>query len=65
MRKAVLPDDALQGATLWYDPFIPLTESTIATTLNNKYAGADFNNRWEDSEPGTNGYYGRFRLSVR
>lgn len=65
MRKAVLPDDVLQGSTLWYDPFIPLTESTLATTLNNKYAGGDFNNRWELSEPGTNGYYGRFQLSVR
>lgn len=64
MRKAVLSDDALQGSTLWYDPFIPLTESTIATTLNNRYWGADFNECWEHSEPGTNGYYGRFQLAV-
>ena len=65
MRKAVLPDDALQGSTLWYDPFIPLTESTIATTLNNRYWGGDFKNRWEHSEAGTNGYYGRFELALR
>jgi hypothetical protein len=37
MRRAVLPDDVLQGATLWYDPFIPLVESTLATTLTNRY----------------------------
>jgi hypothetical protein len=64
MRRSVLPDDVLQGATLWYDPFIPLVESTLGTTLQNKYWGADFEQRWAHSEPTTSGYFGRFRLSV-
>ncbi len=64
MRRAVLPDDVLQGATLWYDPFIPLVDATLGTTLNNKYWGGDFNERWAHSEPTTSGYYGRFRLAV-
>ena len=64
MRRAVLPDDVLQGATLWYDPFIPLVESTLGTTLNHRYWGQDFDQRWEHSEPTTSGYFGRFRLAV-
>lgn len=65
LRKAQLPDDALQGAILWYDPFVPLTESTLATTLNTKYQGRDFNQQWEVSEPAISGYYGRFQLATR
>jgi hypothetical protein len=65
LRKAQLPDDALQGAILWYDPFVPLTESTLATTLNTKYQGRDFNQQWEVSEPTISGYYGRFQLAAR
>jgi len=64
MRRAVLPDDVLQGATLWYDPFIPLVEATLGTTLNNKYWGGDFDQRWQHSEPTTSGYFGHFRLAV-
>ncbi len=63
MRRAVLPDDVLQGATLWYDPFIPLVESTLATTLSNRYWGGDFDQRWAHSEPTTSGYFGRFQLT--
>ena len=65
MRKARLPEDALQGAILWYDPFIPLTESTLGTTLNVKFAGPEFDHRWARSEPGVTGYFGAFRLSAR
>jgi len=65
MRKARLPDDALLGAILWYDPFIPLTESTLGTTLNVKFAGPEFDHRWERSDPGVTGYYGAFRLTPR
>jgi len=64
MRRAVLPDDVLQGATLWYDPFIPLVESTLGTTSSHKYWGGDFDHRWDNSDPTTSGYFGRFQLTV-
>jgi len=64
MRRAVLPDDVLQGATLWYDPFIPVVEATLGTTLDNRYWGGDFDQRWQHTEPTTSGYFGRFRLTV-
>lgn len=64
MRRALLPDDVLQGATLWYDPFIPLVESTLGTTLNHRYWGEDFDQRWAHSEPTTSGYFGRFELAL-
>lgn len=60
LRKAVLPDDALQGAILWFDPFIPLEESTLGTTLRNRYWGDDFGSRWDRGEPSITGYFGRF-----
>ena len=63
MRKARLPEDALQGARPWYDPFIPMTESTLGTTVNTAYSGSDFNQRWNKSEPTISGYFGTFVLS--
>jgi hypothetical protein len=66
MRRARLPEDALQGAILWYDPFVPLTESTLGTTLNVKYGGTEFDHRWQrSSEDGVTGYYGTFRIAPR
>lgn len=63
MRKARPAEDAMQGAILWYDPFIPLTESTLATTLNTRYSGKDFDLKWDWSDPGINGYFGAFAMS--
>jgi hypothetical protein len=63
LRKARLPEDALQGAVLWYEPFVPLVESTLATTLNNKYKGGEFDHQWEHHDAGTTGYFGRFQLT--
>jgi hypothetical protein len=65
MRAAKLPQDALQGAILWFDPFIPLEESTLATTLQYKYAGKDFGQQWNKLEPTVSGYYGSFHLDTR
>jgi hypothetical protein len=65
MRKARLPEDALQGAITWYDPFVPLERATLGTTLNAKYAGAAFGNRWERSDPGVTGYFGEFRIEAK
>ena len=65
MRKARLPEDVLQGSILWYDPFIPLEESTLGTTLHARYSGPEFNNRWSRSDPGVSGYYGAFSLEPR
>jgi hypothetical protein len=64
LRRARLPEDALPGATLWYDPFIPLIESTLGTALSQKYSGKDFGQRWERSDPSTSGYYGQFQLTL-
>ena len=61
IRKARLPQDAMQGARLWYDPLVPLEEATVAATLRMRYTGPEFNKRWEMSDAGTTGYYGRFR----
>ena len=65
MRRAQLPDDAMKGARLWYDPFIPLTESHLATTLNSRFAGSDFGRYWDDTNQGVKGYYGRFAVVSR
>ena len=65
LRKARLPEDAMKGAQLWYDPFIALAESTLATTLNSRYAGPDFELSWDDTNPGVKGYYGRFSVTPR
>jgi hypothetical protein len=65
MRKAKLPEDAMKGAQLWYDPFIKLTESTLATTLDSRYMGPEFDLTWDDTNPGVKGYYGRFSVKPR
>ena len=65
LRKARLPDDAMKGAQLWYDPFIKLTESTLATTLDSRYMGPEFDLTWDDTNPGVRGYYGRFSVTPR
>ena len=65
MRRARLPDDAMKGATHWYDPFFPLADYTMGTTLFNSYQGRDFDRRWDLTEPAITGYYGRFSLPSR
>jgi hypothetical protein len=64
MRKAQLPEDALPGAIKWYDPFIPLNQYELGTTLNTAFKGTAFNHRWNVSEPGTRGYFGTFRFEI-
>ncbi|MCS7041518.1 MAG: DUF1326 domain-containing protein [Bryobacteraceae bacterium] len=65
VRKAVLPDDALPGATRWYDPFVPLVEAELGTRLLSRFMARDFGYVWNDHEPATSGYYGRFVLYPR
>lgn len=60
VRKAVLPDDALPGATKWYDPFVPLAEAELGTRVLNRFSARDFNYVWNEKHPMTSGYYGRF-----
>jgi hypothetical protein len=60
VRKAVLPDDALPGATKWYDPFVPLAEAELGTRVLSRYTARDFNFVWNEKHPMTSGYYGRF-----
>ena len=65
MRKAKLPEDGLQGAILWFDPFIPLEESTLGTSLQDSYSGPEFNYLWSKNDGGTTGYFGTFSLTPR
>jgi hypothetical protein len=62
MRRAYPRDDGMQGAVLWFDPFIPLTESMLGTTLAVEYTGDDFNHRWQRTHPEMTGYFGAFEF---
>ena len=55
VRKAVLPDDALPGATKWFDPFVPLEEAELGTRILSRYSAPDFRYVWSDHEPTTSG----------
>jgi hypothetical protein len=63
-RKARLPEDAHPGSSLWYQPFVPLRSSSLATALNYEYSGLDFQHQWQDLMPSINGYLGEFALSA-
>jgi hypothetical protein len=63
-RKARLPEDAHPGSFLWYQPFVPLRNSSLATALNYEYSGADFQHQWQDLMPSINGYLGEFALKA-
>lgn len=65
VRKARPKEDSLPGSTLWYDPFIPLVESELGTTLHTAYKGDEFRRQWDKHEPGVRGYFGTFRISER
>lgn len=65
VRKARPEEDSLPGAIHWYDPFIPLAETVLGTTLHTAYQGQEFNRKWDKSEPGVRGYFGTFRLQTR
>jgi len=64
MRKARLPEDALPGARDWYDPFVPMTEITLGTTLAESYTGPGFDHRWARFDQGVTGYFGTFSLTA-
>jgi hypothetical protein len=63
-RKARLPQDAHPGSFLWYQPFVPLRSSSLATALNYEYSGMDFQHQWQDLMPSINGYFGEFALKA-
>ncbi len=60
VRKARLPEDAHPGSVLWYQPFAPLRESSLATMLDYEYTGLDFGHQWRDLMPSISGYMGKF-----
>lgn len=62
VRKANPSQDSLPGSITWYDPFIPLTEATLSTTLQTSYEGSELEQRWNRQEPGVRGYFGSFRI---
>ena len=61
-RKARLPEDAHPGSRTWYGPFIPMTESTLSTTLVYQYEGPDVSRQWQDDNSGITGYMGSFSM---
>ncbi len=65
MRKARPLEDALQGAVLWYDPFIPLAESHLGTIVNTRYHGREFAQQWDLNDTGISGYFGSFTAEGR
>jgi len=64
MRKARPDEDGMQGAVLWFDPFIPLTESNVGTTLRAAYTGDEFSHKWKREHPEMTGYFGTFTLAL-
>jgi hypothetical protein len=63
-HKARLPQDAHQGSTVWYEPFVPLRKSFLATAVDYEYSGKDFQRQWQDLLPSISGYLGEFDLKV-
>ena len=63
-RKARLPEDAHPGSSLWYQPFAPLRDPTLATSLLYEYWGNDFQRQWRELFAGITGYMGSFELSA-
>jgi len=60
--RAAQPEDAHLGSHKWYDPFIPLTQETLATTKYYSYQDNDLDINWWDFEPRIAGYFGTFVL---
>ncbi|HXX21565.1 MAG TPA: DUF1326 domain-containing protein [Terriglobia bacterium] len=63
-RKTRLPEDAHPGSFRWYEPFVPLRNSSLVTALNYEYSGVDFQHQWQDLMPSINGYLGEFALKA-
>lgn len=61
-RKAQLPKDAHPGSSLWYGPFTPLGDASLATSLLYEYWGNDFQRQWRELFAGITGYMGRFAI---
>jgi hypothetical protein len=62
VRKAQLPEDAHPGSYPWYQPFVPLQHTTLATTLDYEYQGKAFARQWSDFMPSISSFYGDFSL---
>jgi hypothetical protein len=59
-RNAQLPRDAHPGSSLWYGPFTPLDDASLATSLLYEYWGNEFQRQWRELFAGITGYMGRF-----
>ncbi len=62
VRPARLPEDAHQGSSLWYAPFIPTDGSTLSTIEFASFRGDHLGHRWWEYDAGINGYIASFRL---
>lgn len=59
-RDARLPQDAHPGSYQWYNPFVPLKQSTLAMALYYRFSGQEHNTRWVFDDPGITGFTGAF-----
>ena len=65
VRKARLPEDAHPGSSQWYDPFIPMSQQSLAVTLHNEFWGEGFGLRWRMTyPPNITGFFGSFALAA-
>jgi len=65
LRKAVLPKDAHPGSSLWYSPFVPMTEKELAARLSYEFSGEGFRHQWRVTYPPyITGYVGKFVLDA-
>ncbi len=62
VRPARLPDDAHQGSTLWYQPFIASAPPALMVTEYIRYSGAEFRHTWWERDVGITAFLTTFRL---
>ena len=63
LRRAVLPDDAHDGSSRWYEPFVPTTDWTLGVAERNEFWQDGLNRRWRITEEAITGYFGRFQVA--
>ena len=62
VRAARLPEDAHLGSERWYDPFVALKESHLATVLYDEYSDDELKIQWRHQRERIAGFTGRFSV---
>ncbi len=63
LEQAEIPANQ-DGRVRWYEPFIGLSETVLASGLINAYRGPEFGRQWSRRNNGPTGYFGRFALKL-